>query len=485
MSSLIRSLLSILAGKVSGLLLGILFTPILVRIVSQEQYGVYASVLAGFSVLSLLTNGGLFDACRKTVAEHASDDGAVSTVVSLTFVFSIIYAFVSISVVMIAIVVGVVPGRYVPYLVVLSLSLLFGNLFSVIRGSFFGLQQEHWGEVLSASRQLLYTVIGLFLAYIGYDVLGVFIGYTISYIMITVAGLIVLFPRFSIRFPEFPEFASRGKAIASYGGLQLVGGLSAVLLYKSDILLVEYFRGSTATALYKSAIVPAEMIWFIPSIIQLAFLQYTAGYWADNEVDKINENVKDGIQYAVLSLTLFGVGLLALAEPFLQLYFGREYMAAAPTLQLLIVGTFFFGVSRVTIPVFQAIGWIRATELLTLGVLLLNIVLNVLLIPQYGIFGAGIGTTVSYIAILVGNVVIWRISPVKMVSLKWSLKLLSTQLLFAAVFLSLVNIVELSPLLSLAVFPVVGLFLFLGLNMRAGFILPEEMSKIRDFGELG
>lgn len=476
MASLLRSILSIFSGKVAGILISLAFTPILVRVISQAQYGLYASVLAGFSIVTLLSKGGLFDATRKTVAEHTDEPTEVASVISTSLFLSVVYGVVATGVVFLSLWLDIVPDRYTPYVWVLTGAILFTNVFAIVKGSFYGLQRESVGEILSIVRRLVYTAGGLLLAYIGYDVLGVFSAYALSFLLLSISGAVVLARYSSFGFPEWKEVSTYGRRIASFGGYQLIGGLSAVLLYRTDILLVEFFKGGTFTALYQSAITPAEMIWFVPSAIQLAFLQHTASLWSSGEIGEINENIQTGVKYAVLSLTLFGVGLLVLAEPFLTAYFGPDYVGATTTLQVLIVGTFFFGITRVVVPVFQATGWVRHTELITFGALVLNILLNILLIPRYGIIGAGIGTGVSYVAIFAGNAALWAYSPFDFVPLWWTAKLAATQGVFAVLFFRLVSLVNLSPWLSLLVFPPLGLVLFLGINITAGY-LPTQPAR--------
>lgn len=476
MRTLLRSVLSILAGRSTGIVLGLLFTPLLVRVLSQEQYGLYASILAAFGLFTLLSKGGLFDACRKTVAEETPNSIEVQNVISLSLVFSLLYGIIGTVIVSVLLFSGIVPQLYRPYVLILSISIVFANVFSVIRGVFFGIQSELWGEILRVSRRLIYMTTGLFLAYIGYDLYGVFVGYTLSFVVMTSVAGAVLMRKFSLRFPPRETFSTQGKNIATYGGYQLIGGVSAAFLYKADILLVEFFQGSTSTALYNSAILPAEMIWFVPSIIQAVFLQHVAKLWGEDDIEQINENVKTGIKYGTLSLVLFGVGLFGLAEPLLYVYFGEEYISAATTLKVLIVGTFFFGLSRVTLPVFQATGWIRATEFITLAALVINIALNLVLIPRYGLIGAGIGTMTSYIAIFAGNLIIWKQSPIEIVPFGWFGKLIAIQGIFASIFLGTIYISDFSPIISLFGFPIFGLLIFLGLNIFAGYI---PLSKLR------
>jgi O-antigen/teichoic acid export membrane protein len=61
MPSLLRSIYAILSSRLIGLLIGIVFTLLLVRIVSQDQYGTFASAMAALTIFMLLTRGGLFD----------------------------------------------------------------------------------------------------------------------------------------------------------------------------------------------------------------------------------------------------------------------------------------------------------------------------------------------------------------------------------------------------------------------------------------
>ncbi|MBV0925229.1 flippase [Halomicroarcula limicola] len=475
MSSLIKSLVSILSGRLSQIIIGLVFTPLLVRIISQEQYGKYASILAGISVLMLLTKGGIFDASRKAVAEYSGEESDEILPIFCSIFLSLTYGIVSTVVVFISLQFDIVPDRYQPLLWILSPAILFENLHNAARGVLYGLKDEHIAEVLHVSRRLIFAATGLVFAFVGYGLLGVFFGYTLSFILTGTAGVMVLIQRGIELPPITKELLERGKDIATFGGYQVIGGLGAVLLYKTDILLVEHFKGSSATALYNSAIVPAEMIWFVPAVIQLAFLQHIAGLWADNEVEAINKDIRTGVKYGILSLSLFGIGLFALANPFLSVYFGQGYSEATPVLKILIIGTFFLGTTRVIIPALQATGWIRESQMITIGGLILNIIVNLVLIPKFGILGAATGTAISYIFIFAGNIIIWRQSPIAMVPPYLIAKIIFIQAVFGVVFLSLVSIINLSALFSLLVFPPLGFFLFLIFNIASGVIPIAEI----------
>lgn len=470
MASLLRSVLSVFSGRLVGLVIGVLFTPILVRLLSQSQYGLYATVLAGVSIITLVSKGGLFDAVRKVVGDKKDDRHRVSKVVSVSLLLSVGYALLTIVAVLLSAELGILPATYVPYVWAILTVVFFDNMFAVARSAFYGVQRESIAEVLGVGRRLIYTSSALLLVYVGFGVAGVFTGYAFSFALLCIIGLAVLWRSIPFETPSRDDLSKYSREIVSFGGYQFIGGVSAMLLYKVDILLVEFFQGQTATALYQSAIIPAEMIWFVPSAIQAAFLQHTAYLWSNGETDAVNSNLQEGFKYAALSLSLFGVGLFVLAEPFLNVYFGPDYTASSTTLRVLLIGTCFMGTTQVLTAVLHATGWVRESEFITVVCLGINIVLNLLLIPEYGIIGAGIATGISYVAIFIGNILLWRRSPLELVPVRWAAKLITVQLVFFAVFWLIVSVLEFSPLVSLLVFPPLGLLIFLTLNVAAGYI---------------
>jgi O-antigen/teichoic acid export membrane protein len=93
------------------------------------------------------------------------------------------------------------------------------------------------------------------------------------------------------------------------------------------------------------------------------------------------------------------VVMVLFAGPILKLLWGPQYTAAATVLVVLVVGEI---MGEMTGPVNKLLQSDDRTKLVmknSLGHLGLNIVLNVLLVPSFGLLGAAVATTVSVIAI--------------------------------------------------------------------------------------
>lgn len=473
MSSLLRSALSVLTGKVVTLLIGLAFTPVLVRLISQEQYGLYATLFAGFSIITLFSQVGLFDATRKAVAEVSENIETQSEIVSTAVLLGLVYGCATIIVLGPLIFFGLIPERYATYFPILWIVLLFSNIYSAIRGAFHGKQKENISEVLKIMKKFTYSLFALGILLLGGELVGVFVMYSVSFVVVVIIGIYLLSTEFHLELSS--KIGSHAEDLFTYGGTQMIGGISAALMYQTDVLLVEFFRTSTETAIYRAALLPAEYLWFIPSVIQVVFLQHAAKLWSQNDINEINQQLFAGVKYGTLSLSLFGIGLFPLAGPFLGVYFGSQYREGLFALQILIGGSLLFGVSRVIIPVFQATGWIKYTEVMTFLIMILNVSLNLILIPRYGLLGAAVGTSVSYAMMIVGALIIWYLSEFQYPPYKKVLRIVFPQLLFAMLYIPIVVIADLSDLMSLVIFPPIGLVIFGIFNLLLGTILVDDI----------
>ncbi|MFW6017652.1 MAG: polysaccharide biosynthesis C-terminal domain-containing protein [Halapricum sp.] len=476
--SLLRSFVSVFTGRATVLVITIAFTPVLVRILTTREFGVFATVMAVFTVLDAVGKGGLFSAIANQVAKFDPGDAEESDASLAGIALAVVYGAVITVVLTGAILLSIVPETYELHLLVLASGLLAGNLFTAFQGVYYGRRQEWVAERVGVLWQLLYAVLAIVFA-VAIGLVGVFVGYVVA--MFVATG--VLWWTFTRDVDVTPSgvghaLRSQGRAIASFGAVQTLGGLAGILLHRTDILLVNYFRSVTESGIYRAALVPAEVIWFVPFVIQLSLLQNASSHWARGNVDQIDTDTAGSFKYAFLAMTLFGVGLFGLAEEFVVLYFGPAYASAATPLRVLLVGAFLFGLSRAFTPTLKATGHNVATEVVTGVGLVVNVVLNLLLIPRFGMTGAATGTAISYGVMLAGSLFVWRRTPFGFPSVRVVGTLCLHLLAFAALYLPLVAVVPLDPFLSIVVGGAVGAMLFLALAVWMGLVPRSQLRAV-------
>ena len=162
------------------------------------------------------------------------------------------------------------------------------------------------------------------------------------------------------------------------------------LMFRSDLYLVEYILGEGALGVYKVSTNFAEMMQRLPNVAGLVLLPKVIR--GDEDNTRTTVQVARGI--FIFSLLTGGIllfwGDLLLAHTFPK--YGDAYLP----LTWMLPGLLLAGFGSVLNTKLAGCGYPPVTIILPAIALLLNIVLNLMLIPKMGLIGAAISTSISY-----------------------------------------------------------------------------------------
>jgi len=178
--------------------------------------------------------------------------------------------------------------------------------------------------------------------------------------------------------------------------------LSTDLLYQlmnsMNAVLLGHFGGAVDIAAFRSVQTAAGLNQLAMMSFQTLFTPLAARMFARKDYAGINELYwQTAIWMAVISFPIFAV-TFSLAQPLTVLLFTKKYADSAPILALLSLGYYFstaLGFNGLTIRVF---GKVRYIVIINILAALVNLGINLLLIPIYGAVGAAVGTCVTMIA---------------------------------------------------------------------------------------
>lgn len=130
--------------------------------------------------------------------------------------------------------------------------------------------------------------------------------------------------------------------------------------------------------------------------------------YSENESDRIGELVSRAALY------LWGIGMLFIvmvssaAEPLMLLFGGQNFLSGAYLIPMISTGGLLFGVTGVLLSSVVAQGRLHWNMMAMLVVSSLVLILNALLIPNQGMFGAALATLLAYLFGLVLSVLLAR-----------------------------------------------------------------------------
>ena len=199
------------------------------------------------------------------------------------------------------------------------------------------------------------------------------------------------------------------RVMAKYGFPLMVGNLAAWILSLSDRYILELYRGSQEVGIYSASYAISEKsILLLTSLFIMASRPIGMIIWEKEGREKSQEYLSKITRYYIGFCLPAVVGLSILARPVISILTVPEYYQGFRIIPLVALGGFFLGLQQR----FQ-LGLIfqKRTNLIMMSILLsglINLVLNIMLVPRYGYMAAALTTFVSYMVLLFLIIVISR-----------------------------------------------------------------------------
>jgi O-antigen/teichoic acid export membrane protein len=172
-----------------------------------------------------------------------------------------------------------------------------------------------------------------------------------------------------------------------------IGSLAFFLIYRVDMFLIVFITNDMkALGFYAIAVGVAEKIDTIPSVIaSVLFPRVTT--LERGEIRKYGPTI---LRITLCITSLLGLSLALVSYPLVTLLFGTEYEASVLSLCILLVGAVLLGGGRILSSELSGQGKTGIISVANSVGLAINIVLNLLWIPKWGISGAAAATSVTY-----------------------------------------------------------------------------------------
>jgi len=187
------------------------------------------------------------------------------------------------------------------------------------------------------------------------------------------------------------------KELFSYSWPLLFFGILSYLFYGIDSFVIGYFKGSFEVGLYNAAVPIAALLYFASNIFIQMFFPLITKEFARKNFEIIGEMSKQVTKWIfILNLPLL-ILMIFFPGAILNILFGQEYMVAKDALRFLSIGAFIFSVLIISNNLLYMLGKSKLILTDIIASTILNVILNILLVPKYGINGAAFATMISYI----------------------------------------------------------------------------------------
>jgi O-antigen/teichoic acid export membrane protein len=185
------------------------------------------------------------------------------------------------------------------------------------------------------------------------------------------------------------------RRMLGYGARAYVVTLLAYMLVRIDLLLVNGIQGAHAAGQYSVAVAVADALYLLPVSVAVNLFARLARGSVERE---LSLSVFQLVAVAYLAVC---IAAALLAEPAITLLFGPAYHPAISLFLWLLPGVYCLGALNVIAYHFAAHGMPRELVFVWIPGLLVNLLIDVTLLPDHGTYVASIASTVAYALVLV------------------------------------------------------------------------------------
>jgi len=385
---IVKNTAVLFAANIISKVLGFFYVMYSARYLGAEGFGILSFALAFAGIFGVLTDLGLG---QLTVREVARDKSLAKKYLNNISVMKTILVTVTFALIVIVINLLGYPEQTIKVVYLISLSVIFnsftGMFYSIFR-AFEKMEYQSLGQILSS---VLMLVGVLFAISQRFSV----IGFALLYFVISVVTFVY---SFAISFWKFGKLNIKidWNLWKSTIVEALPFGLSAIFIiiyFRIDSVMLSMMKGNEVVGWYSAAykIIDA-FVALVPGIIYAVIYPVLSRHFNSKDLKTIY--IKSFHISFILGLFI-SIFITLFANKIILIIYGTQYTNSVPALKILIWAFFIICISSITSGLLNSINKQRIVTIGTGIGALLNIILNLILIPKYSLNGAAFATVAT------------------------------------------------------------------------------------------
>lgn len=314
---------------------------------------------------------------------------------------------------------------------------------------------------------------------VGAGVTGIVTAYALAYVIAAFVGVYYVLDRLPLFSDTEPELMRR--ELLAFSAPIVVSGAMGFVLTDLDTFMLGYFGTTRDVGIYNVVYPIAQLLTIGLTAFGFLFMPVISELDSENKTDEIQRIFQIITKWLFMSTFPVFLVVALFPEMTIRITFGSEYTEGGVALSLLAVAYFSHAVTGPNADTLTSLGRTRLIMWDNLGVGILNAVLNLVLIPNYGYLGAGAATAVSYTTLnTLYTVQLYRETSIQPFSRSLIYPAIAATLLVAFIYWATINF------LTVTIPVLIGMFAVLMIGyaiviLRFGGIEKEEIELMMSF----
>jgi len=382
-------------ARIVGVLKSLIMLPILTKTLGAEFYGIWAQILVTISLLMPLALLQLeFAMTRFLTAEE--DKNKVSKGISSIFVTVMLTAsLISFLIFILAepFAMAVFGGAGATYFVKISAFLiLLTTLDQIILQYFISFRQMKRYSCFAILQTIGEALLIGYLVLSGYGLFGAIISLLLVKVFILIIGLLLVKSEIKITTPSLSVI----KHYLSFSLPLIPFQLSWWLVNSGDRYVIGYFLGASQVGIYSASYSMGYLISFLYAPIGPVLFPAITKLYENNNIHEVKIHLKYALKFFLVLAIPSSFGLTILSKSLLTILTTSEFAEVYLIVPIVAFGTLLYCMGNLFSDILLLFKMTKIISLVFGSSALVNLVMNIFLVPLMGIIGAAISTLVTF-----------------------------------------------------------------------------------------
>ena len=395
--TVIKNTLWLFIGEFGVRILKLFLFAFAARKLGASEWGTFSYALALMGMFAVISDIGINTVILRETAKKSDN---INEYISTGFFLKIGLSVIS-SMALLAMLLFLKSDNGVRVLIPITCLILF---FDSIREFGFAINRAFEKMEIEAFVKLVTTVILIFFGIILIIKEGKAISLSYAYLISSITGIIIMY--FSLR-NHFKKIVSNVNKKLFYFIFKeawpiATVGVIGTIMSNIDMVILGWYTNNYQIGIYSAAQKPVQVIYLIPSLLGTAIFPVFSRLVL-SEKENIKKFVNKTIYFSFLFSITASVGVLIIGGPIFNIMFGNQYAASIPLFKIMSLAIVTGAPGMILSNIMYALGKQKEIIRFILITLCLNIILCMILIPRYNIYGAAISVTLSQ---TIGNILL-------------------------------------------------------------------------------
>ena len=364
------------------------------RKLGGEDFGKLSFAYSFAGICFIVTDFGLSTILIRNVSRQKE---LTREYVSNILVLKVVLSLICISVIGIFILFTDYPADVITLLVIFGGVMFFKALIDFFCAVLNAHERMDIEALLKGTNHTLLFLIGIVVITMGFGLFGLANVYLAVHSISSIIGFYIVYvyiekiqPGFNLRFWKYILRESFPLALTV---------IFTVIYFKIDVVMISLIRGDNSEiGWYSAAMRLIELAGVLPALIVSALFPIISGLYKAS-IESLTNVFKTSFRYLLAIALPIAVGTFLLSDRLIYLIYGKEYFKTVPALKILSLALIFIFVNYIMMNILVSVDRQMTNAIMAGTCVLVNIALNMCLIPYYGYLGAGTATVITEIVL--------------------------------------------------------------------------------------